>query len=111
MVNARLLGGDLDIGAELRRVLATSYDARLWILTTMGLETVQLFHARCGALEQAATMLGFLERVAAPFEAITAPYRREVATRTADAVQSRQRGAAMDRHQIVGYALTTLRAD
>ena len=111
MVNARLLGGDLDIGTELHRVLAASHDARLWILTTMGLETVQLFHARCGALEQAATILGFLERVPAPFEAITAPYRREVAATTADSVRSRQRGAAMDRHQIVAYALTTLQAD
>ena len=111
MVNARLLGGDLDIGAELHRVFAASHDARLWILTTTGLETVQLFHARRGRLDQAATILGFLERNPAPFETIAAPYRREVAAAVADgadALRCRQRGAAMDRHQLVAYALTTL---
>jgi hypothetical protein len=60
------------------------------------------------------TILGFLERIPAPFEAITAPYRREVAAAVAgaaDAGRWRQRGAAMDRHQVVAYALTSLQGD
>ncbi len=112
MVVASALGGSLDIGPELRRVLQESHDARLWQLTLIGLELVQLFHARQGSLNQAATILGFVEGKPTPFEAISAPYRAEVATLIAghpDADRCRERGAAMDPHAIATYALDSLR--
>ncbi len=111
MVNARLLPGDLSIGSALHRVLTTSHQARLWLLTLMALETVQLFHARRGALDQAATIVGFVERYPAPFHGVTARYRAEVASLvrgSTDTVTARERGGRMDRHEIVAYALSTL---
>ncbi len=110
-VNARLLCGDLDIGSALHRVLTTSHQARLWLLTLMALETVQLFHARRGALDQAATIVGFVERYPAPFEGITGPFRAEVRSLldgSTQIVPARERGRRMDRHEIVVYALSTL---
>lgn len=112
MVVATLLGGDLEIGAELRRVLQESHDARLWQLNLIGLEVTQLFHARRGSLDHAATILGFVEGRPMPFEAISAPYRAEVATLIVgqpNADLCRERGAAMDPHAIVTYAIDSLR--
>jgi predicted ATPase/class 3 adenylate cyclase len=110
-VNARLLSGDLDVGSALHRVLTASHEARLWLLTLIALETAQLFHARRGALDPAATIFGFVERSSAPFEATTAPYRAELASLlagSADTAPARERGRRMDRHEIVAYALSTL---
>jgi predicted ATPase len=111
MVTSRLLCGDLDVGPALHRVVTMSHDARLWLLTLSALETVQLFHARRGALDEAATILGFVERRPAPWEAVTAPYRAEVASvlpGSPTATRARAHGARMDRHEIVAYALSTL---
>jgi hypothetical protein len=110
-VNARLLSGDLDVGIALHRVLTASHQARLWLLTLLALETVQLFHARRGALDRAAMIFGFVERSSAPFEALTAPYRAELASLlagSADTAPAREHGHRMDRHEIVAYALSTL---
>lgn len=112
MVVATALGGDLDIGPELRRVLQESHNVRLWQLTLIGLELVQLFHARHGALDHAATILGFVEGQPTPFEAISAPYRAEVAATIAGhpgVEECRTRGAAMDPHAVVTFALDSLR--
>jgi predicted ATPase/class 3 adenylate cyclase len=111
MVNSRLLCGDLDVGPALHRVVTNSHDARLWLLTLSALEIVQVFHARRGALDEAATILGWVERRGTAWGAVTAPYRAEVASVLAGsptATTARSNGARLDRHEIVAYALSTL---
>jgi hypothetical protein len=73
------------------------------------LEAVQLHLVGTGDLEGAATVAGFVDRRPPPWGRATA--REIVAHAVAaepDATPWRARGAAMDRHDIVGFALGLL---
>jgi predicted ATPase len=99
-----------DAATHLREALSRSYDARHWASVNLALEVCTLHLRHTAATQGAATILGHLELHPPAFAPI-ADIRRdsvEALTETPNAAEHRAKGAAMDRHEIVAYALTQL---
>ncbi|GEM_PF-2416154 len=105
-----VLGSWPDAAIHLREALTRGYESRNWASVTAVLETCTSHFRRTDAPQQAATILGQLE-LRPPAFAPAVDMRREsveALEATPNAAEYAANGAAMDRHQIVAYALTQL---
>jgi predicted ATPase/class 3 adenylate cyclase len=113
LVFALLQNGDPGVRRELRRAISGAYDERQWTVIDTLLESAPLVLV-VDDPTSAATVFGHVEGRVAPWGAIGEHVRRMAADAVEavpDAAALRARGAAMDRHQIVAFALDELADD
>ncbi len=99
-----------DAAVLLRGALIRNYDARYWAAVNIVLETCTLHLRNTAEVREAATLLGHLE-LHPPALGPVADVRRdsvEALETIPNATEYRAEGAAMDRHEIVAYALAQL---
>ena len=105
---AMVMSGHADAVVTCRRVLADAYDKRYGIAIDFVLEQIPLVLAAASP-EAAATIIGYTERYSVGWGGFGAAFR-EMSTSAVDGASGAARavGAAMDRDQIVAFALAAL---
>ena len=105
---AMVMSGHAETVVTCRRVLADAYDKRYGIAIDFVLEQIPLVLAAASP-EAAATIIGYTERYSVGWGGFGAAFR-EMSTSAVDGASDAARavGAAMDRHQIVAFALAAL---
>jgi hypothetical protein len=94
----------------MREALSRNYDARHWNGVNIALEGCTFHLCHTSAAQGAATILGHLELHPPAFPAVV-DIRRESVEALAEipnAAEYSAKGVAMDRHEIVAYALAQL---
>ena len=105
---AMVMSGHAETVVTCRQVLADAYDRRYGIAIDFVLEQIPLVLA-AESPEAAATIVGYTERYPVGWGGFGASFR-EMSTSAVDGASDAARavGAAMDRHQIVAFALAAL---
>jgi hypothetical protein len=102
--------GDPSAATAARAALAAAYDRRHWLATATTLEVVAAALSTAGS-DDAAVVLGYIELSPPPWGNNMGSIRRLALDQLADLSDLdalRSRGAAMDRHEIVAFALGAL---
>ncbi len=108
MTWAKAEGGYPDAIVTMRRVLAASYEARNGVSTALLLEQLPLVLTD-GSADVRSTVVGYIEQYPPSWGALGEMYRAmHLAAEGPEPSPARQAGAAMDRHQIVAFALAAL---
>lgn len=109
IIEASLSGPDAM--PECHEILIRLHDTRNWANLEWAVETIGNYLAGVGQMEQAAVILGYLDRNVPPWPGVAVDQREEtrraVAANESAAAWS-ARGAGLDRDEFVTYALNQL---